>query len=219
MKDIILYKTTTGEFRTFSEIPKTEDNKVYYVSDMNAQAQYVKIFKDNGIDAVILEHNIDTHFVTFLEYKEAGTRFVRIDSEVDQALKSDEKEDDNTADNEELINIFNKALGDNKLEIKAQALKTEGTPAIITINEYQRRINDMNRLYGDMFGANNDKAKETLILNTADPIIGRLSEFDDDKKELICKHIYDLAVLSQRKLTADELKGFVSRSVEVMELL
>ena len=217
MKDIILYKTTTNEFKTFSEIPKTDDNKVYYVSDMNAQAQYVKIFKDNGIDAIILEHNIDTHFVTFLEYKESGTRFVRIDSDVDEALKSDS--DDNEINNDSIIELFRQALGMDKLEIKAQALKTEGTPAIITINEYQRRINDMNRIYGDMFGANNDKAKETLIINTANPIVKRLEEFDSEEKNLLCRHIYDLAILSQRKLSASELEGFISRSVEVMGLI
>ena len=217
MKDIILYKTTTNEFRTFSEIPKTDDNKVYYVSDMNAQAQYIKIFKDNGIDAIILEHNIDTHFVTFLEYKESGTRFVRIDSDVDEALKSDSN--DTEINDENIIGLFKQALGMDQLEIKTQALKTEGTPAIITINEYQRRINDMNRIYGDMFGANNDKAKETLIINTANPIVKRLEELDDDKKNLLCRHIYDLAVISQRKLTAAELEGFISRSVEVMDLI
>ncbi len=217
MKDIILYKTTNGDFRTFSEVPKTDDNKIYYVSDMNAQAQYVKIFKDNGMDAIILEHNIDTHFVTYLEYKEAGTRFVRIDSEVDEALKSDDSED--TTDHEQLIQIFKDALGMDKLEIKAKALKSEETPAVITINEYQRRINDMNRLYGDMFGASNDKAQETLIINTANPVVQKMTDFDDDKRSLIVKHIYDLAVISQRKLTAAELEGFVARSVEVMQLL
>lgn len=217
MKDIILYKTTDGEFKTFSEIPKYDD-KVYYVSDMNAQAQYVKIFKDNGIDAIILEHNIDTHFVTYLEYKEAGTKFVRIDSDVDEALKADEEGVD-AEKNNKLITLFKDALGMEKLEIKAQALKTEGTPAVITINEYQRRINDMNRIYGDMFGANNEKAKETLIINTANSIIKKLTEYDDEKRNLLCRHIYDLAVLSQRKLSAAELEGFVERSVEVMDLV
>ncbi len=217
MKDIILYKTTDGEFKTFSEIPKY-DNKVYYVSDMNAQAQYVKIFKDNGIDAIILEHNIDTHFVTYLEYKEAGTRFIRIDSDVDEALKSDAQEEDKE-ENEKLIQLFKDALGMDKLEIKAQALKSEGTPAVITINEYQRRINDMNRLYGDMFGANNDKAKETLIINTANPVIQKLADYEDEKRDLLCRHIYDLAAISQRKLTAAELEGFIARSVEVMDMV
>ena len=217
MKDIILYKTTDGEFKTFSEVPKYDD-KIYYVSDMNAQAQYVKIFKDNGIDAIILEHNIDTHFVTYLEYKESGTKFVRIDSDVDEALKSDNAVD-SAEDNDKLIEVFKDALGMDKLEIKAQALKSEGTPAVITINEYQRRINDMNRIYGDMFGANNDKAKETLIINTASPVIKRITEYDDEKRDLLCRHIYDLAVLSQRKLTASELEGFIERSVEVMDLI
>ena len=219
MKDIILYKTVNDEFKTFSELPKTEDNKVYYVSDMNAQAQYVKIFKDNGIDAVILEHNIDTHFVTYLEYKESDIKFVRIDSEVDEALKSDEDSTETETDSEKLVEIFKNALGTDKLEIKTQSLKTEGTPAIITINEYQRRINDMNKLYGDMFGANNDKAQETLIINTANSIIKKLDNFDEEKQGLICRHIYDLAVLSQRKLSAAELEGFITRSVNVMELI
>ena len=219
MKDIILYKTVNDEFKTFSELPKTEDNKVYYVSDMNAQAQYVKIFKDNGIDAVILEHNIDTHFVTYLEYKESDIKFVRIDSEVDEALKSDEDSTETETDSEKLIEIFKNALGTDKLEIKTQSLKTEGTPAIITINEYQRRINDMNKLYGDMFGANNDKAQETLIINTANNIIKKLDNFDEEKQGLICRHIYDLAVLSQRKLSAAELEGFITRSINVMELI
>lgn len=219
MKDIILYKTVNDEFKTFSELPKTEDNKVYYVSDMNAQAQYVKIFKDNSIDAVILEHNIDTHFVTYLEYKESDIKFVRIDSEVDEALKSDEDSTETETDSEKLVEIFKNALGTDKLEIKTQSLKTEGTPAIITINEYQRRINDMNKLYGDMFGANNDKAQETLIINTANSIIKKLDNFDEEKQGLICRHIYDLAVLSQRKLSAAELEGFITRSVNVMELI
>ena len=126
---------------------------------------------------------------------------------------------DSAEDNDKLIEVFKDALGMDKLEIKAQALKSEGTPAVITINEYQRRINDMNRIYGDMFGANNDKAKETLIINTASPVIKRITEYDDEKRDLLCRHIYDLAVLSQRKLTAAELEGFIERSVEVMDLI
>lgn len=219
MKDIILYKTINGEFKTFSELPKSKDNKVYYVSDANLQAQYIKIFKDNGIDAVILEHNIDTHFVTFLEYKESDIKFVRIDSEVGEALASDSDSSENEADPEKLIEIFKDALSSDKLEIKVQPLKSTDTPAIITINEYQRRINDMNKLYGDMFGANNDKAQETLIINSSNETVRKLPEYDHDKQSLLCRHIYDLAVISQRRLSADELQGFIARSVQVMELL
>ena len=218
MKDIILYKTINDEFITFSDLPKISDNKVYYVSDTNVQAQYIKIFKDNGLDAIILEHNIDTHYVTYLEYKEQDIKFVRIDSDIDDALKTDdEKEGD--IDEEKITGIFKDALGSDTTEIKAQALKTENTPAIITINEYQRRINDMNKLYGNMFGDSNEKAKETLIINTANDIVRKLDGLDHDKQVLLCKHIYDLAVIGQRRLSAAELEGFIARSVEVMELI
>ena len=218
VKDIILFKSINGEYKTFAEIPKQNENKVYYVSNQDIQAQYIKLFKDNDIDAVILEHTIDTHFISFLEYKESDTKFVRIDSEIGDALKSNSNDDSNSEFGNKIIEIFKDALSMDNLEIKAESLKTSDTPAIITINEYERRMNDMNKLYGDMFGAV-PKAKETLIINTENSIIKKIADTEDDKRGLICRHIYDLAAISQRKLTADELEGFVSRSVQVMELI
>ena len=194
MKDIILYKSIGGEYKVFSELPKLDGNKVYYVSDSALQAQYVKIFEDNGLDAIILEHNIDTHFVTFLEYKESDIKFVRIDSEVGEALKSEETYADNAENDEKLKEIFREALGMEKLEIKTQPLKSGDTPAIITINEYQRRINDMNKLYGDMFGMAGEKAQETLIINTASEIVKSLVNMEEENRIIVCRHIYDLAV-------------------------
>ena len=219
MKDIILYKSISGDYKVFSELPKLEDNKVYYVSDSALQAQYVKIFEDNGLDAIILEHNIDTHFVTFLEYKESDIKFVRIDSEVGEALRSDKGSEDDSENDEKIIEIFKNALGMDKLEVKTQSLKSGDTPAIITINEYQRRINDMNKLYGDMFGMSNEKAQETLIVNTASNIVRSLADMDEENRNIICRHIYDLAAISQRRLSAEELKGFISRSVQVMDMI
>lgn len=221
MKNVILYKTINDEFLTLPELPKTSDNKVYYVSDASLQAQYIKIFKDNGINAIILEHNIDTHYVTYLEYKESDIKFVRIDSEVGEALKSDEAkaEGEDAPKDEEIINIFKDALGMDKLEIKTQALKSGETPAIITINEYQRRINDMNRIYGNMFGDSNEKAQETLMINTASEIVRKLPKLEQEQRNLLCRHIYDLAAISQRRPSADELQGFISRSIKVMEML
>ncbi len=219
MKDIILYKSIGGEYKVFSELPKLDGNKVYYVSDSALQAQYVKIFEDNGLDAIILEHNIDTHFVTFLEYKESDIKFVRIDSEVGEALKSEETYADNAENDEKLKEIFKEALGMEKLEIKTQPLKSGDTPAIITINEYQRRINDMNKLYGDMFGMAGEKAQETLIINTASEIVKSLVKMEEENRIIVCRHIYDLAAISQRRLSAEELKGFISRSVQVMNMI
>ena len=213
VKDILLFKSINGEYKTFSELPKQND-KVYYVSNTDVQGQYIRLFKDNGLDAVILEHNIDAHFVTFLEYMESGTKFVRIDSEVGEALKSEDKKEND----EELVGFFKEALNREQLEIKTENLKTENTPAILTINEYERRMSDISKIYGNMFGEVKH-VSETLIVNSANSIVKKLKELDKDKRELICRHIFDLALMSQRKLTAEEMEGLVSRSVEVMGLI
>ena len=210
VKDIMLYKSINGDYKTFAELPK-QGNKVYYVSSMDEQSQYVKMFKDNGLDAIILEHNIDAHFVSFLEYKETDTKFVRIDSEIGEALKTEGSD----VIGEAVVEIFKKALNKEKLTVTAQALKTSDTPAIITINEYERRMSDISKIYGNMFG-NAGPASETLIVNTDNSVVKKLPALDSEKQELLCKHIYDLALISQRKLTAEELDGFISRSVEVL---
>ena len=155
--------------------------------------------------------------MTFLEYKESGTKFVRIDSEVGEALKSDSSGENKDSDNA-LIELFKKALGKEKVTVLVESLKTKDTPAIITINEYERRMNDISKIYGNMFGEVGP-ASETLIVNSGNSIIQKLSTLDEDKKELLCKHIYDLALMSQRKLTAEEMEGFMTRSIEVMNLI
>ena len=216
IKGIILYKTINDEYKTFDELQKA-DNKVYYVSSTDVQGQYIKIFKDNGLEAVILEHNIDAHFVTFLEYMESGTKFVRIDSEIGDALKSEENTD-TAANSEEVIGFFKEALGMDKLTIQTENLKTADTPAILTINEYERRMSDISKIYGNMFGETGP-ASETLIVNTANSVVRKLKDFEPDKRNLLCRHIFDLALMSQRKLTAAEMEGFMLRSVQVMSLL
>lgn len=215
VKNILLFKNLDGEYKTFDELPK-QDNKVYYVSSTEVQGQYIKIFKDNGLDAVILEHNIDTHFVTFMEVMEQGTKFVRIDSEVGDALKGDGEQ--NTASDDELVQIFKDALGMEKLQIKAENLRSEDVPAILTINEYERRMSDISKIYGDMFGQAGP-ASETLIVNSSNKIVKKLPDVEEDKRGLLCRHIFDLALISQRKLTTAEMEGFISRSVQVMELI
>ena len=215
VKDIILFKTISGEYKTFADCPKQSD-KIFYVTDESVQAQYIDMFKANGLDAVLLTHTIDTHFISFLEYKESGTKLARIDSELGDALKSDEVTDD--ASNEKLKEIFKTALGDDKLEIQTEGLKAKETPAILLQNEYMRRMNDMNTLYGGIFGGS-PEAKETLVINTTNDIIKTLPTLSEENRTLVCKHILDLATISQRKLTADELKDFVARSVEILGII
>ena len=215
VKDIILFKTISGEYKTFADCPKQGD-KIFYVTDESVQAQYIDMFKANGLDAVLLTHTIDTHFISFLEYKESGTKLARIDSELGDSLKSDEVTDD--ASNEKLKEIFKTALGDDKLEIQTESLKAKETPAILLQNEYMRRMNDMNTLYGGIFGGS-PEAKETLVINTTNDIIKTLPTLSEENRTLVCKHILDLATISQRKLTADELKDFVARSVEILGII
>ena len=151
-----------------------------------------------------------------MEVMEQGTKFVRIDSEVGDALKGDGEQ--NTASDDELVQIFKDALGMEKLQIKAENLRSEDVPAILTINEYERRMSDISKIYGDMFGQAGP-ASETLIVNSSNKIVKKLPDVEEDKRGLLCRHIFDLALISQRKLTTAEMEGFISRSVQVMELI
>ncbi len=215
VKSILLFKDLNDEYKTFEELPKP-DNKIYYVSSTELQGQYIKIFKENGLDAVILEHNIDAHFVTFMEAMEQGTKFVRIDSEVGDALKAESEE--NADSGEKLAELFKEALGMEKLTVKAENLKSEDVPAILTINEYERRMNDISKIYGNIFGQTGP-ASETLIVNSTNKIVKKLFDIEESKRNLLCRHIFDLALISQRKLTTAEMEGFISRSVQVMDLI
>lgn len=215
VKSILLFKNLNDEYKTFEELPK-QDNKIYYVSSTELQGQYIKIFKENGLDAVILEHNIDAHFVTFMEAMEQGTKFVRIDSEVGDALKAESEE--NADSGEKLAELFKEALGMEKLTVKAENLKSEDVPAILTINEYERRMNDISKIYGNIFGQTGP-ASETLIVNSTNKIVKKLFDIEESKRNLLCRHIFDLALISQRKLTTAEMEGFISRSVQVMDLI
>lgn len=219
IKDTLIFKSIDGKYKTLSELSNQEndENKVYYVSNQDMQAQYIKLFKDNDIEAVILEHNIDNHFISFLEYKVPNIKFVRIDAEINNTLKSKETTEESEL-NTEIIEIFKKSLEIDNLEIQFEPLKSTNIPAIITVNEYERRMNDMNKLYGNMFGVT-PKAKETLIINAKNSIINKLSNLDENNQKLLCQHIYDLAVVSQRKLTADELEIFISRSIQILNLI
>ena len=114
--------------------------------------------------------------------------------------------------------MFKDAIGKEKLTVKVENLRSDDTPAILTIDEYQRRMSDISRIYGNMFGKV-DEAAETLIVNSSNSIVKKLPELDADKQKLLCRHIFDLALMSQRKLTAEEMEGFITRSVQVMGLI
>ena len=216
VKDILLFKSINGGYLTLADCPKQND-KIFYVSDENVQAQYIRMFKENGLDAVILDHVIDSHFISFLEYTEKDMKFTRIDSDLGDALKdADGGENELTQEEQDkLVNRFKAAMEQPDLEVKAERLKNTHMPAVMLLSEYSRRMQDMGRMYGEMFSGM--KPEVSVVLNLENPVIKNLSALPDDEAKLICRQVYDLALLGHKSLSADELSAFIDRSVQLLE--
>ncbi len=221
VKDILLLQTINGEYLTLEEYPKQKDGKIFYVTDESVQASYIQLFKENGINAALLGHAIDSHFISFLEYKEKDLKFARIDSDIGDAMKEDagEEAQDEKAKEEEqakqITDIFVKELGDDKLAIQAQRLKSAETPAVMLLSEYERRIQDMSAQYGFAFG-NDVSAKSTLVLNLNNPIIQAVPKLEDEKCALVCRTVCDLARISHKQLTPEEMSEFLQHNVKLL---
>ena len=220
MKDILLLHTIDGEYKTLEEYPKADENKIYYVTDENLQAQYISMFRQNGLTAAVLTHVIDPHFISMLEYKEQEKlKFLRIDSDLGSALKTEQTEEEKQQQEEQdkqLIERFKQALPEEKLEYQVESLKSDETPAVILLSEYARRIQDMSRAFGESFGG---PAQVTLVLNRENPIIRSLETLPDDKRELVCKQVYDLAQLAHKPLSAEQMQGFMHRSMQLLGMV
>ncbi len=204
------------------EEKETEKNKIYYVTDEKQQSQYVNMFKNQGLNAVILTHNIDQPFIQQIEQDNDKLAFLRIDADISDSLKSDGSEKEIKDDEETLAKLFRKVLGKDKLEVKAQFLKDASVSSVITLSEESRRMSDMMKMYSmsgvgedDMFGGG-----ETLTLNLSNPLVKFLLEHKKGRKvEIICEQLYDLAMLSHKPLSPEAMTKFVSRSNEIMEMI
>lgn len=224
MKDILLFKTIDGEYKTLEEYPKAEGNKIYYVTDENLQAQYISMFKENGLTAAVLTHAIDPHFISLLEYKNPDEmKFLRIDADLGEALKVSqpeaESEDAKKAQEEEnnkLIECVKACLSDEKLEYKVESLKATETPAVILLSEYARRIQDMNKVLGESFAP---EGQVTLVLNSENEIVKKIPSLTEENRKLVCEHIYDLALMAHKPLSAEQMSKFIARNVKLLELL
>lgn len=224
MKDILLFKTIDGEYKTLEEYPKAEGNKIYYVTDENLQAQYISMFKENGLTAAVLTHAIDPHLISLLEYKNPEEmKFLRIDADLGEALKVSqpeaESEDAKKAQEEEnnkLIECVKACLPDEKLEYKVESLKATETPAVILLSEYARRIQDMNKVLGESFAP---EGQVTLVLNSENEIVKKIPSLTEENRKLVCEHIYDLALMAHKPLSAEQMSKFIARNVKLLELL
>jgi molecular chaperone HtpG len=189
---------------------KKEENKpatIYYVSDEKQQSQYVKMFKDAGLNAIMCDTYIDPHFISFLEYKVPDKlKFMRIDADVAGALKGEDGEDS------VIVDIFKNALNDETVTVKTQNLKNQSVPAIINVDEYMRRYSEMGRFYGMSDGSLN----KTMVVNLSNPIIAKLKEVDEEKQKFIAKYVYSLALLSFKQLSPEEMNSFVSDNLMLL---
>lgn len=193
-----------------------EDKKkvIYYVTDPVQQGQYVKMFKEEGKDAVILRHNIDTSFITHIERLHENVRFQRIDAEVSDDFKDGEADLSETT--KEMEELFRKVMKNDGLTVKVENLKNEKTASIVTISEEERRMQDMMRMYG-MADASMFAPKPTLILNNNNPLVKYVEEHkDSEETPVICEQLYDLAMLSNQPLSTKAMTKFVERSQEIL---
>jgi molecular chaperone HtpG len=249
MMDFILYKNLEGKYLTFTDFvaenkkeepeaeaaeeTKTEDaaenekeeekpkTKLYYVTDEVQQSQYINMFKEQSMDAVILKHNIDSAFISHVEQKHDDVKFLRIDADVTESMKEEVSEEELKEQKDTLTEVFRKALGKDKLEVKVEKLKNENISSMMTLSEESRRMQDMMKMYGmggmdpNMFGG-----QETLVLNANNRLVQYIFENKDSEHvPMICEQLYDLAMLSHKQLSPDQMTKFITRSNEILGLL
>lgn len=242
VKDIVIFKDLDGKYKNLEdfrkeqlpaeeqaaeqEAPSAEAGEesgkkenadkpvtVYYVSDEVGQAQYVSMFRAAGLNAIVCDSFVDPHYISYIEYKESGKfRFLRIDADVDAALKAENSADEEA--DKALADAFSKSLAVEGVTVKVERLKAQDVPAVINVAEFARRFGEMNAFYG-MEGADADRDM-TLVLNAANPVVQAFPSLNEEKKTFVAKQVYYLAKLSYKKLSPDEMKDFSANSVQLL---
>ena len=228
MTDYMLFKNLEGKYVTLPEYleagKEKYENKVFYVTDEQAQSQYVNMFKEEGMDAVILTHNIDNAYITHLEGKNENVKFLRIDADLSDNFVGEALTEEQTKEyTDKLSEIFKKAIGNDKLTIKVENLKNAELSSMLTQSEEARRMADMMRMYSmpgmdaSMFGG---AESETLVLNAANKLVQYvLNNPEGEHVDMICCQLYDLAVLANKPLSAEAMTAFVARSNQILGFL
>ena len=202
------------------EEKKEEKVTIFYVTDEIQQSQYINMFKAEGMDAVILKHNIDAPFITHLEQRNENVSFQRIDADLTDSMKEESGEElKKLADT--LTDVFKKALKKENMNVKVEKLKNDNISSMMTLSEESRRMQEMMKMYGmdaNMFGGD---TQTTLILNANHPLVKYVAEHKEDEENVpvICEQLYDLAMLAHKQLNPDEMTAFIARSNKIMMLL
>ena len=226
MKDYILYKDIDGKYLTLSEYLEAGkdkyENTVFYTDNEQLQSQYINMFREQGINAVVLTHNIDNPYITHTEQKNEGVKFTRIDSDVTNTFKEEVSEDELKDTTEKLTGIFQKALGNDKLSVKVEKLKNASISSMITMPEETRRMQDMMKAYAmpgmdpNMFGGE----QLTLVLNANNNLVQYVLDHPEgEHTNMFCQQLYDLALIAHKPLEAEAMTKFITRSNEILTLL
>lgn len=227
MKDYILYKNLEGKYLTLSEYldagKEKYENTVFYTDDEKVQSQYINMFKEQEIDAVVLTHNIDTPFITHQEQKDEKIKFTRIDSDITNTFKEEVSEEELKETTEQLTEIFKKALENDNLTVKVEKLKNASISSMITLPEETRRMQDMMKMYSmggamdpSMFGGSG----QTLVLNASNGLVQYILEHPEgEHTKTVCSQLYDLALLAHAPLDAQAMTKFIARSNDILSFM
>ena len=245
IKDCLLFKNLDGKYLTLQDfvaenkkedtaeaVKETESTEnaeekqkektvLFYVTDEVQQSQYINLFKEQGIDAVILKHNIDSAFITHLERQDDTIKFERIDADVNADMKEEVSEEDLKEEKETLTDVFHKALNNDKLEVKVEKLKNASVSSMIVLSEETRRMQDMMKMY-NMYGMDSNMfgGPATLVLNANNELVQYIfNHKDSEHVPMMCEQLYDLAMLSHKPLAPEEMTKFITRSNKIMMLL
>lgn len=222
VKDVIIYKDIDGKYLTLDEyLDGKEEKDVYYVSDPQTQSQYINMFKNQGLNAVVLPSMMDTHFISLVEMKQTGVKFKRIDSAINDISDNAEKDDSTKEQEEKLIEKFKNEIKDDTLKIEVQSLKDDSIPAVILLGEQSRRMQEMYKAYGQQMAGMADMFHDefTLVLNSNNSLIKKIDTLNDEDANLVIEHVYDLAKISHSPLPAEQMTKFIERSNKLLEKL
>ena len=222
VKDVIIYKDIDGKYLTLNEyLDGKEEKDVYYVSDPQTQSQYINMFKNQGLNAVVLPSMMDTHFISLVEMKQPGVKFKRIDSAINDISDNTEKDDSTKEQEEKLIEKFKNEINDHTLKIEVQSLKDDSIPAVILLGEQSRRMQEMYKAYGQQMAGMADMFHDefTLVLNSNNSLIKKIDTLNDEDANLVIDHVYDLAKISHSPLPAEQMTKFIERSNKLLEKL
>lgn len=222
VKDVIIYKDIDGKYLTLDEyLDGKEEKDVYYVSDPQTQSQYINMFKNQGLNAVVLPSMMDTHFISLVEMKQTGVKFKRIDSAINDISDNTEKDDSTKEQEEKLIEKFKNEIKDDTLKIEVQSLKDDSIPAVILLGEQSRRMQEMYKAYGQQMAGMADMFHDefTLVLNSNNSLIKKIDTLNDEDANLVIDHVYNLAKISHSPLPAEQMTKFIERSNKLLEKL